>query len=104
MSRLLQDVVYELSKLPGIGRRTSMRLALHILRMEQFSVEDMTNSISAFRNNIKYCAQCNNLSDDKICPICGDTERDSSTICVVEQVGDLLSIEATHQYSGLYHR
>ncbi len=103
MSKLLQDVVSELSKLPGIGRRTSMRLALHILGMDSSSVEEMTSSISNFRNNIKHCAQCNNLSDEEICPICNDTDRDSSTICVVEQVGDLMSIEATHQYKGLYH-
>lgn len=103
MSKLLQDVVGELSKLPGIGRRTSMRLALHLLRMEQSSVAEMTSSISNFRDNIKYCSCCNNLSDDEVCPICGDAERDGSTICVVEQVGDLLSIESTHQYRGLYH-
>lgn len=103
MSRLLQDVVNELSKLPGIGRRTSMRLALHILKMEEFSVSEMTSSISNFRENIKYCAKCNNLSDHDLCPICQDEERDGSTICVVEQVGDLLSIESTRQYRGLYH-
>ncbi len=103
MSKLLQSVVSELSKLPGIGRRTSMRLALHILRMDGFSVEEMTSSISNFRNDIKYCERCNNLSDDIVCPICEDVERDTTTICVVEQVGDLLSIEATRQYKGLYH-
>lgn len=103
MSKLLQDVVNELSKLPGIGRRTSMRLALHMLKMEASSVGEMTSSISNFRDNIKYCAKCNNLSDDAICPICMDEERDHATICVVEQVGDLLSIEATRQYRGLYH-
>ncbi|MFI3288831.1 MAG: recombination mediator RecR [Rikenellaceae bacterium] len=103
MSRLLQDVVNELTKLPGIGRRTSMRLALHMLKMESYSVAEMTSSISNFRDNIKYCERCNNLSDEAICPICSDAERDSSTICVVEQVGDLLSIEATRQYRGHYH-
>ncbi len=103
MSRLLQDVVAELAKLPGTGRRTSMRLALHLLRVEPSSVDEMTRSISNFRNNIKYCKQCNNLSDDMICPICADHDRDPSTICVVEQVGDLLSIEATKQYRGHYH-
>lgn len=103
MSRLLQDVVAELSKLPGIGRRTSMRLALHLLRMERESVSEMAHSITNFRDNIKSCEQCNNLSDESICPICSDQERDRSTVCVVEQVGDLLSIEATNQYKGLYH-
>ena len=103
MSRLLQDVVGELTKLPGVGRRTALRLAIHLLRMEPESVHDMTRSINRFRDDVKYCAQCNNLSDEEICPICADPERDHSTICVVEQVADVLSIENTHQYRGLYH-
>ncbi len=103
MSRLLQDVVAELSKLPGIERRTSMRLALHMMRMERESVSAMAHSITNFRDNIKNCELCNNLSDESICPICADSDRDRSTVCVVEQVGDLLSIEATNQYKGLYH-
>lgn len=103
MSRLLQDVVSELTKLPGIGRRTAMRLTLHLLKMERESVGEMTSSIDNFRENIKYCKRCNNLSDDLVCPICEDQDRDHATICVVEQVGDLLSIESTRQYRGLYH-
>ncbi len=103
MSKLLNDVVGEFTKLPGIGRRTAMRLALHILKMESFSVAEMTESISNFRTNIKNCTRCNNLSDDLICPICADEQRDRTTLCVVEQVGDLLSVEATRQYKGLYH-
>ena len=103
MSRLLQDVVGELSKLPGIGRRTALRLAIHILRMERESVAEMTESIDRFRNEVKYCTQCNNLSDEEVCPICADDERDHTTICVVEQVADVLSIEHTQQYRGLYH-
>lgn len=103
MSRLLEEVVGELSKLPGVGRRTAMRLAMHILRMERESVADMTRSIDRFRNEIRHCAVCNNLSDEAVCPICSDPERDHSTICVVEQVADVLSIENTHQYRGLYH-
>lgn len=90
-------------KLPGVGRRTALRLAIHLLRMEPESVHDMTRSINRFRDDVKYCAQCNNLSDEEICPICADPERDHSTICVVEQVADVLSIENTHQYRGLYH-
>ena len=89
MSKLLQDVVGELSKLPGVGRRTALRLAIHILRMERESVAEMTESID--------------LSDEEVCPICLDDERDRTTICVVEQVADVLSIENTHQYKGLYH-
>lgn len=103
MSRLLQDAVSELSKLPGIGRRTALRLTMHLLRMPPESVADMTASIDRFRNEVKYCACCNNLSDETICPICSDDERDRTTICVVEQVADLLSIENTQQYKGLYH-
>ena len=82
MSKLLQDVVGELSKLPGIGRRTALRLAMHILRMERESVSDMTRSIDRFRTEIRRCAVCNDLSDEEICPICS---------------------ENTHQYRGLYH-
>lgn len=103
MSRLLQDVVGELSKLPGVGRRTALRLAIHILRMEPGSVGEMTRSIDRFRNEVKYCVQCNNLSDEDICPVCANTERDHTTVCVVEQVADVLSIENTRQYKGLYH-
>lgn len=103
MSKLLQDVVGELSKLPGVGRRTALRLAIHILRMERESVAEMTESIDRFRNDVKYCAECNNLSDEEVCPICLDDERDRTTICVVEQVADVLSIENTRQYRGIYH-
>lgn len=103
MSKLLDNVVGELTKLPGIGRRTALRLALHILNMERSSVAELTEGIDSFRNKIKHCSSCNNLSDDDICPICRDSQRDHSTICVVEQVSDLLSIERTNQYRGLYH-
>ena len=103
MSQLLNDVVEELSRLPGIGRRTALRLALHLLRMEPSTVSGMTRSIDRFRNEIRHCRECHNLSDTEICPICGDTRRDRSTICVVEQVADVLSIENTKQYRGLYH-
>ncbi|MBQ3187593.1 MAG: recombination protein RecR [Alistipes sp.] len=103
MSQLLQDVVGELQKLPGIGRRTALRLAMHLLRMECDSVDGMTRAIDRFRHDIKHCVRCNNLSDTELCPICQSEERDRTTICVVEQVADLLSIENTHQYRGLYH-
>ena len=103
MSRLLEDVTAELSKLPGIGRRTALRLAMHLLRMEVASVQDMTSSIDRFRTQIRHCNLCNNLSDTDICPICADERRDHSTVCVVEQVSDVLSIENTRQYRGVYH-
>ncbi len=103
MSRLLEDVTAELSKLPGIGRRTALRLAMHLLRMEVASVQDMTSSIDRFRTQIRHCRLCNNLSDTDVCPICTDERRDHSTVCVVEQVSDVLSIENTRQYRGIYH-
>ncbi len=103
MSKLLQDAVSEFSRLPGIGRRTALRLAMHLLKMDEESVGQMTSAISRFRNEIRYCSECNNLSDSQRCPICSNPERDHSTICVVEQVGDLMSIENTHQYRGVYH-
>ncbi len=103
MSKLLENAVGELSKLPGIGRRTALRLALHILKMEHSSVAELTEGIDSLRNKIKFCSSCNNLSDEDICPICSDTQRDHSTVCVVEQVSDLLSIEKTNQYRGVYH-
>lgn len=103
MSKLLENVVEELTKLPGIGRRTALRLSLHILKMEAESVGDMTRSIDDFRGKINYCTECNNLSDDAVCPVCSNSERDHSTICVVEQVADLLSVENTRQYRGVYH-
>ena len=92
-----------MSKLPGIGRRTALRLAMHLLRMEPSIVAGMTRSIDRFRREIRYCRECNNLSDTDVCPICEDPKRDRSTICVVEQVADVLSIEHTQQYRGLYH-
>ena len=103
MSQLLTAVVEEFSKLPGIGRRTALRLAMHLLRMEPSSVADMTRSIDRFRREIRHCSECNNLSDAERCPVCEDPKRDRATICVVEQVADVLSIEHTQQYRGLYH-
>ena len=103
MSRLLEDVTAELSKLPGIGRRTALRLAMHLLRMEVASVQEMTSSIDRFRTQIRHCRLCNNLSDTDVCPMCSDERRDHSTVCVVEQVSDVLSIENTRQYRGIYH-
>lgn len=102
MSRLLDNIVGELSRLPGVGRRTALRLAMHILKMEREDVATMASSISEFREHICHCARCGNLSDSEICEICSDDRRDKSTLCVVEQVSDLLSIEKTRQYRGLY--
>ena len=103
MSQLLQEAVSEFAKLPGVGRRTALRLAMHLLKMDSSAVEQMTESIARFRRDIRHCELCNNLSDTPRCPICSNPERDRTTICVVEQVGDLMSIENTRQYRGLYH-
>ena len=103
MSKLLQDAVSEFTKLPGIGRRTALRLAMHLLKMDVEAVEQMTGSIARFRRDVRHCEECNNLSDTSRCPSCENPERDRSTVCVVEQVGDLMSIENTRQYRGLYH-
>lgn len=102
MSRLLDNIVGELNRLPGVGRRTALRLAMHILKMEREDVATMASSITEFRDNICHCARCGNLSDSEICEICSDERRDKTTLCVVEQVSDLLSIEKTRQYRGLY--
>lgn len=102
MSKLLDNVVGELSRLPGIGRRTALRLAMHILRMEEQDVVSMGERMIDFRTKICRCAKCNNLSDTEICDVCTDASRDRSIVCVVEQVSDLLSIEKTHQYRGVY--
>jgi recombination protein RecR len=103
MSKLLQDAVSEFSKLPGVGRRTALRLAMHLLKMDVAAVEQMAGSIARFRRDVRHCEVCNNLSDEARCPICQNPERDRTTICVEEQVGDLMSIENTRQYKGLYH-
>jgi recombination protein RecR len=103
MSRLLDDVVGELARLPGIGRRTALRLAIHLLRLDPEDVGQIAGAMERFRREIKYCARCNNLSDDELCPICRNESRDRSVVCVVEGVGDVISIENTRQYNGLYH-
>ena len=103
MSKLLDNVVGELSRLPGIGRRTALRLAMHLLRMEEEDVVAMGESLIDFRTKVCRCAKCNNLSDTEICDVCADSSRDKSVVCVVEQVSDLLSIEKTHQYRGVYN-
>lgn len=103
MSKLLEDVVRELSRLPGIGKRTALRLSMHILRSREDDVAQMIRAIGEFRTGIRYCARCNNLSDNELCDICSNPTRDRGTVCVVEQVGDVMSIEKTGQFRGLYH-
>ena len=102
-SQLLEKAVSELSKLPGIGKKTALRLALHLLRKEPEEAKALGESIIEMRENITYCSRCHNISEEETCPICSDRRRDQSTICVVENVKDVITIEATHQHNGLYH-
>ena len=102
-SPLLEHAVTELSRLPGIGRRTALRLALHLLRRDQAEAEALGTAIIDLRRNIRYCPVCHNISDSGTCRICSDPTRDTSTVCVVENVKDVMSIERTGQYRGLYH-
>lgn len=102
-STLLENAVNELSRLPGIGRKTALRLALYILRRDEREANSLGQSIIDLRKGIKYCHICHNISETDICPICADTHRDSTIVCVVENVRDVLSIERTGRFSGLYH-
>ena len=102
-SQLLEKAVSEFSRLPGIGRKTALRLVLWMLRQEESDVEHFTDAITNLKNEIKYCHTCHNISDSDICPICSDPRRDASTVCVVENVQDVMAIENTQQFKGLYH-
>ncbi len=102
-SRLLEDAVDAISSLPGVGRRSALRLALHLLKQPQENVHHFTSSISRLRDEVKYCRHCMMISDNDVCAICSDRSRDHRTICVVESVRDVMSIENTGQYNGVYH-
>lgn len=102
-SKLLEQAVDELTRLPGIGRRTALRLALHLLKEDKANVESLANALTKMRNEITYCKVCYNLSDNEVCSICRDTRRDRSIICVVEDIRDVMAIEKTSQFRGLYH-
>ncbi len=102
-STLLENAVNELSRLPGVGRKTALRLALHILRSDEKNGVALGNAIIDLRRNIRYCDCCHNISETPLCPICADPLRDSSTLCVVENVKDVMNLENTRQYRGLYH-
>ena len=102
-SVLLEKAVGEFSKLPGIGRKTALRLVLHVLRQPVGEAEAFADAVLHVRKDIKYCRVCHNISDDDVCPICADARRDRSTICAVGNVQDVMAIENTQQYNGLYH-
>ncbi len=102
-STLLEDAVDAISSLPGVGRRSALRLALHLLKQPQENVHHFTKSIDRLRDEVKYCRTCMMISDEDTCSICSDRSRDRRTICVVESVRDVMSIENTGQYHGVYH-
>ncbi len=102
-SALLEKAVEEFASLPGIGRKSALRLALHLLKQPQENVERFGNSFIELRKGVKYCNICNMIADSNTCSVCSDTSRDKSIICVVESIRDVLSIENTQQYRGLYH-
>jgi recombination protein RecR len=101
-SKLLENAVEEFAKLPGIGRKTALRLVLHLLRQNTNDVDKFSQTITQLRHEVKHCKVCNNISDTDICTICSNPRRDSSLLCVVENIKDVMSIENTHQYNGLY--
>ncbi len=102
-SQLLERAVQEFAKLPGIGRKTALRLVLHLLRQEKEDVALLTDAISKMKKEVKRCRVCHNISDSEVCPICSDSRRDVSTICVVENIQDVMAVENTQQFNGLYH-
>lgn len=102
-SRLLEQAVSEISKLPGIGRKTALRLVLHLLRREAKEVHLLSKSLTDLADGVKYCHTCHNISDTEECDICANPQRDRSTICVVENIQNVMAIENTGQYRGLYH-
>lgn len=102
-SRLLENAVNEFSKLPGIGRKSALRLVLHLLKQDIQEVEIFGNSLIQLRSEIKHCKICHNISDTDVCNICSNLSRNPAIICVVENIKDVMSIENTHQFNGLYH-
>lgn len=102
-SKLLESAVSEFSRLPGIGKKTALRLALYILNEDEMYAEKLGNAIMDMRSKIRFCKRCNNISDSELCEICMNHKRDENTICVVEDTRDVMAIENTAQYNGLYH-
>jgi recombination protein RecR len=102
-SQLLEKAVAEFAKLPGIGRKTALRLVLWLLRQEDEETEQFAEAVRRLKQEVKYCKTCHNISDTDLCPICADPKRDGSLVCVVENIQDVMAIENTQQYHGLYH-
>ena len=102
-SKLLENAVNELARMPGIGRKTALRLALHLIRQDVQKVEAFSQAIMSMRNEIKRCSICHNISDNDICDICSNHKRDHSLVCVVQDIRDVMAIENTGQFNGVYH-
>ncbi len=102
-SKLIEQAVAEFERLPGIGKKTALRLVLHLMKQDVQSVEQFTDAIEKMRKEIRFCKICNNISDTEICSICANAKRDASLICVVETIRDVIAIESTNQYHGVYH-
>ncbi len=102
-SSLLEKAVQEFSKLPGIGRKTALRLSLFLLRQDTDSVDAFGEAMVRLKHDVRYCSVCHNISDTEVCPICSDHRRDGSMICVVENIQDVMAVENTQQFNGLYH-
>jgi len=102
-SKLLENAVNEIARLPGIGKRTALRLALHLLKQPKDATQFLTRALTEFRDEVKYCSSCFNISDTELCEICSNSKRNPEIICVVEDVRDVMAIESTLQFKGLYH-
>ena len=102
-SKLLENAVYEMSQLPGIGKRTALRLVLHLLKQPEERTQSLSQALLKLKEDVNFCKSCHNISDTEICEICANPKRDKSLVCVVEDVRDVMAIENTSQYQGLYH-
>lgn len=102
-SKLLQNAVHEMSQLPGIGKRTALRLVLHLLKQPEERTEHLSNALVKLKSEVNFCKKCHNISDMELCEICASTKRDGTVVCVVEDIRDVMAIENTSQYNGLYH-
>jgi recombination protein RecR len=102
-SKLLENAVYEISQLPGIGKKTALRLALHLLRQPVSQTNNLSSALLKLRGEIQYCKNCHNISDSDSCEICSSSRRDHSIVCVVEDIRDVMAIENTSQFNGIYH-
>ncbi len=102
-SKLIEDAVFEFSKLPGIGKKTALRMVLQLLKMEEAEVDEFTGALSRMRHEVRFCKICHNVADSDVCMICVNQARAKSQVCVVETIRDVIAIESTQQYNGLYH-